>query len=87
MGRTLGELEETCTAQEFGLWMALYEAEPWGPVREDLAAGIVASTIANVNRGKDTQAFSALDFAPFVRQPEPEQEASTADFLNLVGAG
>ena len=81
LGRTLQELEESCTAHEFALWMALYEAEPWGPVREDMAAGVIASTIANVNRGKDQAAFKPLDFMPLIKQPEKQEEATSADFL------
>ncbi len=86
LGRTLGELESTCTAEEFGLWMALYESDPWGPVREDLAAGMICSTMANIKRREETPAFSPLDFAPFLKPAEPAQEATIEEFFNLVGA-
>ena len=75
------ELEQTCSAQDF----CLYESDPWGPVRSDLAAGLIASTLANVNRGRDTQPFSALDFAPFVKPHEPETEPTSADFVKMFG--
>jgi hypothetical protein len=60
----------------------LYARDPWGPFRTELAAGVVASTIANVNRGKDTEAFRPLDFMPF-SQPDkaPEAEPTGKDFL------
>ena len=86
LGRTLEELGETCSAQEFGLWAALYEIEPWGPTRHDLAAGVIASTIANVHRGKDVPAFKPLDFMPLLAKPEPVEEATGADFIKQFGA-
>lgn len=66
--------------------MALYELEPWGPMRSDLAAGVVASTIANVHRGKDQAAFKPLDFMPIVKPVEAVEEGSGADFVKQFGA-
>ena len=86
MGRTLDELGRTCSAEEFGLWAALYEVEPWGPLRDDLAAGVIASTIANVNRGKDSPVFKPADFMPIMHPAEPVQEATGADFAQQFGA-
>jgi hypothetical protein len=88
LGRTLEELGETCSAQEFGLWQALYQQSPWGPERIDLAGGVVAATIANVNRGKDQAAFSPLDFMPWSKpraQLQPAIEPSGADFVAEFG--
>lgn len=83
LGRTLEELGNTCSAYEFGLWQALYAQDPWGPMRVDLAGGVVAATIANVNRSKDTPAFKASDFMPFAFRHEspPEAEPTGADFV------
>lgn len=47
----------------FREWLAYYELEPFGEVRADLRAGIVASVIANANRVKG-KAFSPQDFMP-----------------------
>lgn len=68
LGRTLGELSVSMTAQEFGMWAAEYEREPWGDVRADLHAGIVASTVANYAgkmRAKDQAAAKPADYMPF----------------------
>jgi len=51
-----------------------------GPRRDDLRAGVIAATVANVNRGRRDKALSAEDFilrfeAP--REVEP-QEAEDA---------
>lgn len=35
-------------------------------MRTEWAAALVSSTIANVNRGKDTPAFRITDFAPHI---------------------
>lgn len=46
--------------------MVYYELEPFGEERADLRAGIVASTVANVNRDakKQKKPFAAQDFMP-----------------------
>ncbi len=46
-------------------FIALDRIDPWDQGRADLRAGIIASVIANVNRGKRTKAFSAKDFMPY----------------------
>ncbi len=56
-------------------WIALERVDPWGEWRADLRAGIVASTIANVNRGKKDKAFSAQDFMPDFRTPKEKRRA------------
>ncbi len=37
-------------ASEFRDWQTFYELEPFGDVRADLRAGIVAATVANAHR-------------------------------------
>jgi len=39
-------------------------AGPIGPARGDAQAAIVASTVANANRGKKSRRFSPADFIP-----------------------
>ena len=65
-----------CDSREFAEWLAYYELEPWGEERADLRAGIVASTIANVHRGKG-KAFQPGDFMPdFDKTPKKAQTAA-----------
>lgn len=45
-------------------WMAYYKAEPFGEERADLRAGVIASTIANANRGKGQRAYKPSEFMP-----------------------
>lgn len=82
------ELGETMTAAEFGIWWAEYRREPWGDFRTDLGAGLVAATLANVNRDAKSKPvpFSALDFMPFAREPEPPAaETDPVEFFNALG--
>ena len=45
--------------------MLFYAEEgPFGPERGDVHVGIVASTIANVNRGKGQPAYKDTEFRP-----------------------
>lgn len=62
MGRTVAELTETLSAQEFAMWCAFDRIEPIGALRGDVQAGVIASTVANVNRGKNTRAYTPADF-------------------------
>lgn len=66
------------TSVQFAEWMAYSKLEPWGEERDDLRMGIIASTIANVNRGKGQKAFKPDDFMP---QFEPETEEQAAERL------
>jgi hypothetical protein len=64
----LDELSSAALAE----WLAYFQLEPWGEERADLRAGIVASTVANVNRpAKRKKAFEPKDFMPrFDAEPE-----------------
>lgn len=63
---TVSQLLATTTSAELVEWMAYYQMEPFGPERGDLQAGIVAATVANVNRDtkKQKKPYSAQDFMP-----------------------
>lgn len=53
--------------------------------RCDLRAGIVASVIANVNRGEKTKPFSPKDFMPcYGEEPEEEKKQTAADAWALI---
>jgi hypothetical protein len=58
--------------------MAYAELEPFGPDAEAWRAGIVAATIANVNRDtkKRPEPFTPQDFMP--AQPETPEERQAA---------
>jgi len=62
MGCSIRELLARFDVWELSEWEAFYMLEPFGPGFESLRAGIIASTIANVNRGKETKPFIPSDF-------------------------
>ena len=49
---TVRQLETQLEASELNEWMAFFNMEPWGAVREDYRAGVIAATLVNVNGGK-----------------------------------
>lgn len=61
------------TSRQVAEWMAYNQIEPFGEERADLRAGIVASTIANVNRGKG-QPMKPADFMPKFDRRETDQD-------------
>jgi hypothetical protein len=83
---TVGELLARIDSRELTAWMA-YErvAGPLGPERADMQAAIIASTIANANRGKRGRAFKPEDFIPKWDQIRPQQQTEQ-DHLRLVQA-
>mgnify|MGYP000940748974 FL=1 len=63
------------SSRELSEWMAYYNIEPFGEERADLRSGIVASTIANVNRDpKKGQPFKPTDFMPLSEMAEEDEE-------------
>lgn len=74
-------------------WMAYAQVEPFGETRADLRAAIVASTVANVFRGKKQRAFKPADFMPkfgeeAVRQlPTPQQISAKVVIINRLLGG
>lgn len=68
LGRTVDELSRSLSSLELAEWMAFDRLEPIGGPGADFRAGIVASTVANVARGKRGKAFSPADFMPAHRR-------------------
>ena len=56
-------------AAEFNAWGLYYRVFPFGDTRGDLQSGVVASTIANVNRSRGTRPYNPTDFMPQFGQP------------------
>ena len=61
---TVSELLAKMPSSEFTEWAVIYSIDPWGETRADLRAGIIASTTANVHRGKGKKAYAADEFIP-----------------------
>lgn len=72
---TVGDLSARMSAAELDEWVAFYRLEPFGEWRADYRAGIVASTVFNINRGKDVEARNPADFMPLIERERPEPTA------------
>lgn len=70
--KTIQEVLDTMTAAEFALWQAEYSAWPWDEFRIDLAAGVIAATVANANMGKG-KAQAPIDYMPLQRRNQEPQ--------------
>lgn len=64
------------SGRELAEWRAFYEIEPFGAEREDLRAGIVASTVANTARNpkRRRRPYRPREFMPNFRPPMDWQE-------------
>ena len=83
LGMTVRELLSTVDSRELAEWIAYHtHVEPIGEVRGDLRAGIVASTIANVNRKKHRAPFKAHDFMPYLKDTSQTEEQMKSAFLS-----
>ncbi len=89
MGVSVDYLLKNISSRELTEWMVYYEIEPFGEERADLRSGIIASTIANVNRGKGGKAYKPSDFIPkFEEKRQTWQEQLRAvEILNKVFKG
>ena len=67
-----GGLADRVTVWQLRRWAEYAEVEPWGESRADFRAGIIASTVANVNRGRGVRPFKPGDFMPRF-EPRPPQ--------------
>jgi hypothetical protein len=56
------------TASELTEWQAYSEVEPWGPVVDDLRAGMGAAATLNMNRSRDADPIGPLELFPWNRR-------------------
>lgn len=71
------ELLHRIDSRELTEWQCYFALEPWGEERADLRAGIVSSTIANVNRMKTSdKVWNATEFMPYYEDAAPTKKNS-----------
>lgn len=78
------ELLGAISSRELTEWMAFDQVEPIGGRRGDLQAGVVAATVANVNRAKGSREYRVTDFVPVYGKRE---EVIDAESLVLQQVG
>jgi len=74
---TVRELLERIDSRELTEWAVYFGLEPWGTEVEDWRAGLVAATIANVNRDpkQRRKPFEPADFMPRREQTAAEEQS------------
>jgi hypothetical protein len=71
---------------ELGMWAAMWTIDPWGKERDELGFGVVASTIANVNRDSKKKAtpFVPKDFMPYLLSDQSARNKDVAKRIREV---
>jgi|GEM_PF-1817983 len=88
LGRTVGELEAQMADSEFLEWMAFDNISPFGEKGSYWRSGLIASTLANINRDpKKSEAFKPEDFIPQTtpKKPKSDAKAIKAGFMAVFG--
>lgn len=70
---TVKQLLSLIDADELAEWEAFDSLEPFGDMRADVRAGVVASTLANIHRKRGAKAFKMTDFMPMLKLIQPQQ--------------
>ncbi len=81
MGRTLSQLSQEMSSEEFAWHMADFARDPWDPSRGDLQAAIVAATLGNIHRKKGAPPLKPVDFMPYAEQNRPREVTDPAEFF------
>jgi len=69
-------------------WMAFYKIEPFGSEADFMGHAIVASTVANASRGKNTKAYKPEAFMPkFDKKKQSVAEMIQIAQMYTVGLG
>ncbi len=83
---TVRELLARVSSRELSEWRVYAQMEPFGSLRADYRAGVLAALTANINRGEDAETVAPDDFFPELKEPEPEEtpEERSARLLGMV---
>jgi hypothetical protein len=58
------------SARQMAEWQAYARIEPFGELRADARAGIIASTVQNLLRGKKSKALKPVDIMPYLKEAQ-----------------
>jgi len=98
LGATVGELQSRMGSHEFSEWLAFYQIQPFGQIKDDYRSGMICATIGNlfIEKGKKGvapgdffdldpwQAQSSREVAPNKISDKVSDE--TLAFLEAIGA-
>ena len=74
LGYPVRILQQLIDSREFEEWKVFKRLNPWGLERSDMNTGLLASTFANLWRGKDTPAYKISDFMLDFGKSQPVQD-------------
>ena len=74
------------SAEEFVTWRAFDWLAPLGAEREDRHAALIASVLANVNRGSNQDPYSVDDFDLYRERPRLTRAEEEARFREAFAA-
>ncbi len=85
---TVRELLERIDSRELTEWAVFFSLEPWGTEVEDWRAGLIAATIANVNRDpkQRRQPYEPSDFMPRRAAQVEVEEQSVEEQAQIMEA-
>lgn len=81
---TVAELSQKLSSAELTYWIEHYRMEPFGQMRDNLHAGLIASTIANSNRRKGSAPITPDDF--MLKSKKQKQQSSVDAFVEFLNA-
>ena len=70
LGKTVQQLLQELSVEEFIEWQAFFSLEPWGFEIENWRAAMIGSTVANANRPPKQPAYKLAQFLPKREQPQ-----------------
>lgn len=76
----MGEIERTMSAIELAEWMKFASEEPFGDMRADLRAGIIAREV-RVMLSSGSKKYTPLDFMPIVKRDVERHQRDDAQAL------
>ena len=76
LGRTVAELEVSLGQSELQDWMRYWMVEPWGAVRDNMHAGVIASAVLMPHTKKGKRLATFEDF--MLTDPATRQEKRRA---------
>jgi hypothetical protein len=79
----VAELLDSISSEELTEWAAYYQLDPFGGVRGDMQAGVMASTMANIH-AKRGHRFTPSDFMPTFGDPEPTKSMTPIEIRDRL---
>lgn len=80
---TLGDIEMLPNG-EYERWKVFYSLEPFGHIRDNIHAGMIASILVNQNLKKGATPYNYHDF--MIETDEERREKKTREFLSFLKA-